>query len=294
MVVNEPRRWLRMSISVTALSLAALGAATAGDDTSITGRRSGSGSSSRGHGGLAVGAAASGVGLRGNWIPYYAIGWPSGMITYYSPPYVVYTPAGPVVTPNPLLPPVPVSIQRGPLVPAPPAALLGAPPERLPAARPVPRRDATRAAQLILLGDRLFRAMNVKRAEERYQQAEKLDPSSATVQLRMAQVAIVRERYAEAAHRLRDAETAQPGWIVNSPDVQSLYGEPQEFARHLKRLESHLQAHPEDHDAWLVLGAQWYLSGRTARAADVFARIHDPRRKPDIALAAFLEATNQH
>jgi hypothetical protein len=52
--------------------------------------------------------------------------------------------------------------------------------------------------------------------------------------------------------------------------------------------------HPEDRDAWLVLGAEWYLSGRSARAADVFQRLNDPTRRPDIALSAFLEATSQN
>ena len=80
--------------------------------------------------------------------------------------------------------------------------------------------------------------------------------------------------------RLREAETAQPGWIVTAPDIQSLYGEPAEFAGHLARLESHLQVHPDDRDAWLVLGAEWYLSGRTARAADVFLRLNDPDASP--------------
>jgi hypothetical protein len=41
-----------------------------------------------------------------------------------------------------------------------------------------------------------------------------------------------------------------------------------------------------------VLGAQWFLSGRTSRASDVFLRLDDPRRKPDVALAAFLFASN--
>ena len=81
--------------------------------------------------------------------------------------------------------------------------------------------------------------------------------------------------------------------LNSAPDIQSIYGEPGDFARHLARLESHLQVHPDDRDAWLVLGAEWYLSGRTARAADVFLRLYDPKRKPDIALSAFLHATNQ-
>ena len=120
------------------------------------------------------------------------------------------------------------------------------------------------------------------------------DVASAGPRIRLAQVALVREQYAEAAHRFREAETAQPGWIVTAPDIQGIYGEPAEFAGRLARLESYLQVHPDDRDAWLVLGAEWYLSGRTARAADVFLRLNDPARKSDIALAAFLDATNQH
>jgi hypothetical protein len=72
-----------------------------------------------------------------------------------------------------------------------------------------------------------------------------------------------------------------------------MYPEPTEFAKHVARLESHLHANPDDRDAWLVLGAEWYLSGRTKKAADVFLRLDDPHRRPDPALAAFLDATNQ-
>ena len=92
---------------------------------------------------------------------------------------------------------------------------------------------------------------------------------------------------------MREAETAEPGWIITAPDIQSIYGEPADFNRTLAHLESYLQVHPDDRDAWLVLGAQWFLTGRTAKAADVFKRLNDPKRKPDVALAAFLDASNQ-
>jgi cytochrome c-type biogenesis protein CcmH/NrfG len=146
---------------------------------------------------------------------------------------------------------------------------------------------------MVVVGDRLFRTGNTKKAEERYLQAARLDPSAAIPLVRLAQIALVREQYGDAARRIRDAEQAQPGWILTAPDIQALYGEPSDFARHLARLESHLQVHPEDRDAWMVLGAELYLSGRTARAADVFLRLSDPRRQPDIALSAFLQATKQ-
>jgi tetratricopeptide (TPR) repeat protein len=155
------------------------------------------------------------------------------------------------------------------------------------------RIDPARSNQLLVVGDRLFRGKNLKKAEERYLQAARLDPGSAAPRIRLAQIAIVREQYAEAANRFREAETAEPGWVVKAPDIQAIYGEPSDFAHHLARLESHLQIHPGDRDAWLVLGAQFYLSGRTARAADVFLRLSDSRRRSDIALAAFLDATNQ-
>ncbi len=108
-----------------------------------------------------------------------------------------------------------------------------------------------------------------------------------------AQIAFVRANYTDAALKLREAETAQPGWIITAPDIQSIFGEPTEFARHIAKLETHLQSHPDDRDAWLVLGAEWFLTGRTAKAADVFQRLNDPKRKPDVALAAFLDASNQ-
>jgi cytochrome c-type biogenesis protein CcmH/NrfG len=143
------------------------------------------------------------------------------------------------------------------------------------------------------LGDRLFRGGNLKKAEERYQQARRLLPDQAAPYLRLAQIALHRGSYSAAASWLREAETAQPGWITTAPDPQALYGEPTEFVRHIARLESYVQNHPDDRNAWLVLGAQWFLTGRTAKAADVFLRLNDPNRKPDIALAAFLEASNQ-
>jgi tetratricopeptide (TPR) repeat protein len=153
--------------------------------------------------------------------------------------------------------------------------------------------DPARSAQLTTLGDRLFRAGNLKKAEERYLQAMRAAPDLAAPRVRLAQVALARGHFADAATRLREAETAQPGWILNAPDIQTIYGEPTEFARSLARVESYLQAHPDDRDGWLVLGAQLFLSGRTTKAADVFKRLDDPNRKSDVALAAFLDASNQ-
>jgi tetratricopeptide (TPR) repeat protein len=180
---------------------------------------------------------------------------------------------------------------QGPLLPPPPADLV-APNLNRRQANPKPPEPA-RSRQLTTLGDRLFRAGNFKKAEERYTQAVRAAPDLALPRVRLGQIAMIRGQYSTAANRLREAETAEPGWILNAPDIQALYGEPTDFATNVARLESYLQAHPDDRDAWLVLGAEWFLSGRAHKAADVFKRLNDPNRKPDVALAAFLDASNQ-
>jgi hypothetical protein len=152
-------------------------------------------------------------------------------------------------------------------------------------------RNLTRSKELVELGDRSFRGGNIKRAEDRFHQAAKLDPSAPAPHVHLAQVSLARGDYQAAADHLRDAVTVatEGGWLLNAPDIQAIYGEPADFARHLARLESHLQANPNDRDAWFVLGAENYLSGRSRQATDAFQRLSD--RRPDDALAAFMDAS---
>jgi hypothetical protein len=224
-----------------------------------------------------------GFGGVGGFGPFLSFG--VGVPGFYAPIIVV--------GPGMFLAPMPVGMPVGPIMPPPPPGILGG----VPAADIRPARmkiaDPARAAQLLVVGDRLLRAGNLKKAEERYLQAMRAAPDLAAPRVRLAQVAIARGNYAEAASRLREAETAEPGWIVTAPDIQAIFGEPTDFTRQLAKLESHVQTHPDDRDAWLVLGAEWFLSGRTAKAADVFKRLDDPARKSDVALAAFLDASNQ-
>jgi hypothetical protein len=160
-------------------------------------------------------------------------------------------------------------------------------------AQPQPRTqtksDPAKASGLMTVGDNLFRAANYRRAEWRYEQAVKANPYVAAPRVRLAQVALIRGDYQEAAEQIRAAMMAEPGWLVHASDIQALFPEPADFAKTLAKLESHLQGNPNDRDGWLVLGAEWYLSGRVRQSADVFARLND--RKPDATLAAFLDAT---
>jgi tetratricopeptide (TPR) repeat protein len=156
---------------------------------------------------------------------------------------------------------------------------------------PARRSNPARAKELVEIGDRSFRGNNIHRAEEKYNLAAKADPTAPAPHVHLAQVSLARGDYASAADHLRDAVTVAPNpeWLLNAPDIQSVFAEPADFAKQLARLESHLQANPNDRDAWFVLGAEWYLSGRSRQASDVFQRLND--RKPDEALATFMDAS---
>lgn len=242
-----------------------------------------------GYGGMPFGVAGGYAGYYGGFVWPYFMGMPGYSYAPYYPSFMMMGSAGFMPQFGMMGPPMPT---RGPVLPPPPDEVRDR--LRRPTPKPAPASDPKRVAHLVTLGDRLFRAGNLKKAEERYLQARAAAASDAAPHARLAQVAIMRGNYSEAASHLRDAETAEPGWVLTAPDIQSLYGEPAEFARQMARLETYVQAHPEDRNAWLVLGAEWFLSGRTTRAADVFLRLDDPNRKPDVALAAFLIAVNQN
>lgn len=213
--------------------------------------------------------------------------WPGGVPYYGGSPFLVglggiFLPV--IYTPVPVqVPPAPVG--GGLMLPAPRMQPMVAAPA--PAAKV--RTDPSKAEGYVKIGDNLFRAGNTHRAEQRYLQAVRANPSWAAPRVRLTQLALVRGDYQDAAEQLRAAMAAEPGWLVNAIDVQALFAEPGDFAKALARLESHLQASPTDRDGWLVLGAEWYLSGRTRQAADIFTRLND--RKPDATLSAFLDAT---
>jgi Tetratricopeptide repeat len=225
------------------------------------------------------------------------LGWSGGGASYSVPYYAGYgavSPAGQFISPVTVLPTLVLPVMATPMPGWNGVGVAGPWPPPGTRARPgmaaanAKRADPARGAQLVTIGDRLFRAGNLHRAAERYEQAARADPQSAAPHVRLAQAAILRGQYAEAANQFRDAVAAEPDWLSRASDIQSIYAEPGDFAKEIARLESHLQANPNNRDAWLVLGAQWFLSGRTQKAADVFVRLAD--RKGDAALEAFLDA----
>ncbi len=221
------------------------------------------------------GGYASGLGAAG--YGGYAVGYPY----YFATPYFA-GPSLPPIVPNAVGAPLGGGGFGGLMLPTPRA--------RLANGTNIPRRsNPSRAKEFVEVGDRSFRSGNIHRAEERYHLAAKADATSPIPRVHLAQVSLVRGDYAAAADQLRAAVAVAhgSGWLINAPDVQAMFAEPADYARHIAKLESHLQAHPADRDAWFVLGAEHYFSGRTQASNDAFARLTD--RKPDEALAAFLD-----
>jgi len=218
----------------------------------------------------AVGGGYAGFGGYGYGVPYYA------------PPPIIFT--GPIIVP-PNFGAFPMGQGGGGLMlPMPPGHAAGTIPAR------TRRPNPDRSKELVEIGDRSFRGGNIHRAEERYFLAAKADSTAPLPFVHLAQVSLVRKDYAIAADRIRTAANIGQGssWLANAPDIQTMFGEPGDFARHMAALESHLQANPGDRDAWFVLGVEWYLSGRTQQASDAFRRLTD--RRPDEALSDFLDA----
>lgn len=221
---------------------------------------------------------------------------PSGPVAV-SPPLIVVAPGGyfygpipgPTIVPavpTPMVVPPPVYVPSAPLIPTPAIT----PPVRLPVMPTALRRpSASRAADLIHLGDRHFRAGDLRRASQRYDQAIAAHPGSGEPRARLAQVELSRGRYREAVDRLRQAQTAEPGWIAFAANARNLYPEPAQYHAMIAKIEAHLQARPMDRDAWTMLGVQWLLSGERQRAADVFLRLSD--QPPDALMETLLKFT---
>lgn len=265
------------------ISLTILAPAAHGGEVQVTGAgRSSGASTSTGSVSSGTASVPAAVGPVIDWSSYPYGPWAPYWLRWSRPATIIV-----------IRPPGDGPIFAGPV----PGPFVGEPlPARLPAPQIAQQsrgrsrvESPERVAQLVTLGDRFFRVGNYFRAADRYQQALRADPTAAAPRIRLAQLALRKDEYAEAANLFREALTGEPGWLTTAPDIQSIYGEPADFQAPLDRLESHLQVHPTDRDGWLVLGMQWFLSGRTQQASDVFLRLSD--RRGDPVLATLLAAT---
>ena len=144
-----------------------------------------------GHGGNGGGNHGAFSGHSGPFFVGFGVG--GGGFYYAYSPFLVMGPGG-FVPPFPAMMP-PFMPTQGPLLPPPiPGMFVPQPRANV---RPANFRhgDPVRAGQLITLGDRLFRAGNLKKAEDRFQQAARTAPDLAGPRVRLAQVALARGNY---------------------------------------------------------------------------------------------------
>src|SRR5262249_48742814 len=161
-----------------------------------------------------------------------------GMAYVAAPPFILTGPMGGFYPPVPQ--PAPVvfvgPMPGGLMLPQPRNQQGARPPDAAAAQRQAPKPDPGKADGLVTIGDRMFRVGNYRRAEDRYDQASRANPNSAVPHVRLAQLALVRGDYQEAAEEFRSAITAEPAWLSKAGDIQAVYAEPADFAKVLARL----------------------------------------------------------
>ena len=119
-------------------------------------------------------------------------------------------------------------------------------------------------------------------------------PDLAKPRFRLAQIAMMRGQYAAAA----DADSRGRNRAAGLDRQRPRYPGPLRRAGRFRQQrgaarDSSCRPIPTTAMRGSSWAAEWFLSGRTTKAADVFKRLNDPNRKPDVALAAFLDASNQ-
>lgn len=145
------------------------------------------------------------------------------------------------------------------------------------------------SADYLARGDRFFRAKDYRRARDRFARSARFDPNSADPLVHEAQIDILQGHYEDAAERIRQALSNDGNWVFNAPDIRAMYLEPGDFDKRIADLEAHVQANPEDRDAWFALGFEKYLSGKSRQASDIFMRLTD--RRGDATLFLMLQAS---
>lgn len=158
--------------------------------------------------------------------------------------------------------------------------------------RPVgANRDILKERDQIQRGDRLFKAGKPGPASERYKQAIKANPDSFQARLRLSEVSFSKGDYADAASWIHEAIAADPVGLEKHANVEAMFAEPDDFKDAIDRLETHLQAKPEDRDGWMVLGVQHLLTGHPDRASDAFLRLDPDRADPTLRALMLAAAT---
>lgn len=110
-------------------------------------------------------------------------------------------------------------------------------------------------------GDEAFEAGKYDLAREEYIRALVLAGEDASVRIALGLAEYALGSFADAAQAVRRGVARAPGLAASEFDLRAVYGKAGDFAAHLRILEDHVAANPEDIDARFLLGFVKYFSG---------------------------------
>jgi thioredoxin-like negative regulator of GroEL len=157
--------------------------------------------------------------------------------------------------------------------------------------KPSRRSELVAAAEeSIALGDRAFRERRYGDAVHFYAKAIEYKPDDAVIYLMLADALFATGDYHYCAYGLRRAFELDPTLAGDPIDKHEFYADPLEFDRQLAVLELYLEDNPSDHDARLVLAANYLFGMRPAAAVELLERDESRRTRDEVAGRAVLEA----
>ena len=128
--------------------------------------------------------------------------------------------------------------------------------------------------------------MRKYRARRSFSYAVLEDPGNGFAELAYGLAHFALGGYDASADAIRRGLGLVPDVIDRPIDVSRQYGGAAELRSHLGALESHVEAHPDDANAWFVLGYVRFSTGEPESAAAAFAKAASLR--PDDPYAAIL------
>lgn len=125
-----------------------------------------------------------------------------------------------------------------------------------------------------LLADaaRMFQEGRYEESRTLLVQAVLSDPENGFAELAYALGHFAVGEYDPAAEAVRRGAALVPDVIDLPIDVVRQYGQPKDFETHLQALQLYAAAHPEDQNAWFLLGYVMYSSGKPQEAQRAFEK----------------------
>lgn len=122
-------------------------------------------------------------------------------------------------------------------------------------------------------GVELFEAGKYSDAASKFLRVTLADRQNVDATLAYAAARFATGDYQISALAVRRAVRRMPEVVDSAFDIRGRYGDLHDFEVHLARLEQFLADHPDDEDAWMVLGFVRHFSGQRQLAAETFQRL---------------------